>query len=229
MTDPTRSHITMVCDHSGSMQSIRTDAEGAVNHFIIEQQKVNRPCTLSLVGFDDQYDVAYQGALSGFTSYTLTPRGMTALLDAVARAIRETGELLSALPEESRPASVFFVVQTDGQENSSRETSWTQLRDMIKHQEEAYQWTFIWLGTGPDTWNQFTRHMMGTRSVSNVVRTGAGGQSMSSGYASVDFLVQEARTGNAPQTYGGVVDDKGTFTKDEGSTEASPADDPPSA
>ena len=47
-----KTHITMVCDRTGSMQSIAADAEGAVNAFIEEQKLVEGECSLWLVDFD---------------------------------------------------------------------------------------------------------------------------------------------------------------------------------
>jgi hypothetical protein len=36
---------------------------------------------------------------------------------------------------------------TDGEENSSREYQPSRNREMIKHQENKYNWTFIYIGT----------------------------------------------------------------------------------
>lgn len=251
MTDANRSHITLVCDRSGSMGQIRDDAEGAVNHFLDEQRKVDRPCTLRLVEFNAPsgiirqvmvegmdlawlqgwYHVVHEGNLTDAPRYVLNPSGSTALLDATAQAIRETGMQLAAMPEAERPGNVFFVVQTDGQENSSKETTWEHLNALVAEHENTWKWTFIWLGTGPDTWGQFARHMHGTRSLDNIVRTGAGGQSMSAGYDNVSYMVSEARVGNVADTYGAHVDDAGNVTRDkneEGSTEVSHSADDPS-
>lgn len=48
---------------------------------------------------------------------------------------------------EARPAEhVLFLVITDGQENSSRETSLDQVRRLIHEREAQGQWTFAYLG-----------------------------------------------------------------------------------
>ena len=52
-----------------------------------------------------------------------------ALLDAVGRAINETGERLAKMDEADRPGLVVFVVMTDGLENSSVEFSKTKITD----------------------------------------------------------------------------------------------------
>jgi hypothetical protein len=78
------------------------------------------------------------------------PRGGTALLDAVGRAINETGERLARMPEEDRPGLVIFVVMTDGEENSSKEFSKARIKEMIQHQQEVYNWHFTFLGANQD-------------------------------------------------------------------------------
>ncbi len=76
---------------------------------------------------------------------------MTALLDAVGRAINQTGERLARMPEPERPGLVVFVVMTDGQENSSREFTKAQLAEMIQRQQRVYDWHFNFLGANQDS------------------------------------------------------------------------------
>lgn len=82
--------------------------------------------------------------------YTLVPRGMTALLDAVGRAINEAGCRLAAIPEDQRPGLVVFVIVTDGQENSSHEFTRAQIKEMIERQQSVYSWQFTFLGANQD-------------------------------------------------------------------------------
>ena len=112
--------ITLVVDRSGSMQDIRSDAEGGVNAFIENQAKEPGEALLTLVQFDTEFEFLHTGVpIKDVPRYSLVPRGSTALLDAVGRAINETGERISKLAEAERPALVVFVVMTDGLENSS--------------------------------------------------------------------------------------------------------------
>ena len=102
--------ITLVVDRSGSMQKIREDAEGGVNAFIEKQAKEPGEALLTLVQFDTEYDFVHKGvAIKEVPTYQLVPRGRTALLDAVGRAINETGERLSKIDEQDRPGLVIFV------------------------------------------------------------------------------------------------------------------------
>ena len=75
---------------------------------------------------------------------------MTALLDAVGQAINQTSERLANLDEKDRPGLVIIVVMTDGLENSSREFSKSQVKEMIEHKRNEYQWHFIFLGANQD-------------------------------------------------------------------------------
>lgn len=143
--------ITMVLDRSGSMESCRSDAEGGVNAFLRNQKQLPGEALLTLVQFDTEYEFVHRGApIQSVPEYQLVPRGSTALLDAIGRAVNETGARLAAMPEPQRPGLVVFVIVTDGQENSSHEFSKQRIHEMISHQADAYQWQFVFLGANQD-------------------------------------------------------------------------------
>ena len=73
-----------------------------------------------------------------------------ALLDAVGRAIHETGARLSVMEETQRPGLVVFVIVTDGAENSSKEFTREKIRQMIEHQQSVYKWQFTFLAANQD-------------------------------------------------------------------------------
>jgi hypothetical protein len=148
---PDFTDITVVMDRSGSMQACRADTEGGFNSFVESQKKLPGSANLTLVQFDTEYDFVHRGVpIQNVPPFTLVPRGNTALLDAVGRAIVETGERLAALPEADRPGLVTFVIVTDGQENSSREFNLAQIREKITHQRDVYKWQFTFLGANSD-------------------------------------------------------------------------------
>lgn len=143
--------ITLVVDRSGSMEAIRQDAMGGVNRFILDQAEKPGDAVLTLVQFDTEYEFVHRAVpIKSVPPYVLTPRGGTALLDAVGRAINETGERLANMPEANRPGLVVFVVMTDGEENSSKEFSKTQIKEKISHQQDKYGWQFVFLGANQD-------------------------------------------------------------------------------
>ena len=143
--------VTLIVDRSGSMASCQKEAENGVNHFIDEQKKQAGECLFSLVQFDTEYEFIHNGVpIKDVPKYTLVPRGMTALLDAIGRAINEAGCRLAAMPEDQRPGLVVFVIVTDGQENSSHEFKRAQIKEMIERQQSTYSWQFTFLGANQD-------------------------------------------------------------------------------
>lgn len=196
MTDPNKAHITLIVDRSGSMHSIKTDAQGAVNAFLAEQKKLDKPCTLLLADFDSEqpFRVDHDGDLTKhFGTYHLDPRGITPLLDAVGRGLALTGERLAALPEDQRPGQVFFVVETDGHENASKEWTRDAVVARIKEQEEVYKWTFIFLGAGKDAWGA-SREFVGTGLYNNSVAYAATPAAYTQSHAFTASNIVQARS-----------------------------------
>jgi len=147
--------ITVVLDRSGSMASCREEAQNGVNHFIEDQKKQSGEAVFSLVQFDTGYDFVHRGVLmKDVPAFELVPRGMTALLDAVGRAVNETGERLCQMDDEDRPGLVVFVIVTDGKENSSHEFTKTQIKEMIERQSSQYRWQFTFLGANQDAFGE---------------------------------------------------------------------------
>ena len=114
--------ITVVLDRSGSMTTVMHDVTGGFDKFIEEQKKVQGEALLTLVQFDTEYEFVHKAKnIKDIPKLEFMPRGMTALLDAMGRAITETGERLRNMKEEDRPGKVICLIITDGQENSSKE------------------------------------------------------------------------------------------------------------
>jgi hypothetical protein len=154
MPDPSFTDITIVLDRSGSMEAIADDTVGGFNQFLKDQKKVPGKALLTLVQFDHEYQFVHQavpiGSVPPLTRKTYVPRGSTALLDAIGRAINETGQRLSALPDPERPGTVIVMILTDGLENASREFRRDIILRMITHQREKYAWQFVFLGANQD-------------------------------------------------------------------------------
>lgn len=149
-----KTDITIILDRSGSMNSVKDDTIGGFNSFVEEQQKVAGEAVLSLVQFDDQYDVVYLdkdiNSADKLTNETFQPRGMTALFDAVGRTINSVGKRLALVSENDRPNKVLFVIMTDGFENASVEYNAAQVSEMIKTQRNVYSWEFMFIGANQD-------------------------------------------------------------------------------
>ncbi len=159
MTDINLTEIVAIIDRSGSMMRLTKDTIGGFNSFLAEQKKNSGKAKLTLVQFDDKYQIDYDGAdigsVNDLNEDTYKPRGNTALLDAVGKTIITVGERLSKTKEEERPGQVIFLIITDGEENASREfTVAAKIAEMVKHQTEKYNWTFTFLGGGSAAFSQ---------------------------------------------------------------------------
>lgn len=152
MTDQNLTEIVAIIDRSGSMFSYVQNTIGGYNQFVEEQRKVDGKATITLVQFDDKYQVDYSGVdindAKLLDEKTYVPRGNTALFDAVGKTINTIGERLANTEEDKRPGKVIVMIITDGEENSSTEFTQQQVSEMVKHQTDKYSWTFVFLGGG---------------------------------------------------------------------------------
>jgi len=147
--------VTVVLDRSGSMQSCWIEAETGVNAFVEKQRAADGECVFSLVQFDTEYEFVHRGVpIADVPKFSLVPRGMTALLDAVGRAINETGERLKGMKKKDRPGLVVFVIVTDGAENASHEFTKAQVKELVERQQSEYQWQFTFLGANQDAFSE---------------------------------------------------------------------------
>ncbi|WP_329431315.1 VWA domain-containing protein (plasmid) [Streptosporangium sp. NBC_01495] len=144
-------HIAIILDQSGSMQTIRSDAEGGLLAFIDEQRRLPGNTTVSLYPFNSTMEVAFEyRPLEEVSGFQLQPFGGTALLDAVGASILRMRKHFNEMPEGDQPDEVIVVILTDGLENASREYSLKRVKKRITRQREHYGWTFVFLGANQD-------------------------------------------------------------------------------
>lgn len=148
------SEIICIIDRSGSMESIKNDAIGGFNSFIAQQKADPDEANVTIVLFDDHYDVMASGIpiaqVAPLDTTTFVPRGSTALFDAIGKTLDDVGTRLASLPESARPGTVVVAILTDGEENASHLYSRERIAAMIQHQREVYSWEFIFLAANQD-------------------------------------------------------------------------------
>jgi hypothetical protein len=169
--------IVVILDKSSSMGTIKGATIEGFNTFLDEQQKLPGEANLTLVLFDTTYTVKPAKPVKDIkplTGKTYLPGGCTALLDAMGKAITETGKRLADTPEAERPDKVIVMTMTDGEENSSQEHTRKQIFDMIKHQEEKYKWCFIYLGANVDAFQEAGHIGIGQAQACNYAATDKG-------------------------------------------------------
>ncbi len=162
--------IVVILDRSGSMDKVKNATIEGFNSFIKDQSLIPGECDISLYQFDDQYEIVYENRNIKDAPYldnkTFVPRGWTALLDAIGRTINSLGNQLSRIKESNRPSKVIVVIQTDGEENRSKEFKLNDIFEMISHQKNKYNWEFVFLGANQDAIKNAAR--MGIDSSSSI-------------------------------------------------------------
>lgn len=161
--------LVIVIDRSGSMSNMAEEVNGAINRLIDEQKALPGECRVTLVQFDDIYEVVHDNVdIRNVLKYTCIPRGSTALLDAVGKAINTVGERLAKTPENQRPGLVSVIIATDGMNNASKEFTLEQIKEMVTRQQEVYKWHFNFLGAQIDAYAASYGMNFAHQNVSNV-------------------------------------------------------------
>lgn len=151
-------HIAILIDRSGSMNTIKSDVIGGFNQLIEDQKKIDGELSITLVQFDTnlglQYDTVNDfsplNEVKLLNEKNYVPRGTTPLNDSFARLINETGAKLANISEDNRPEKVLIISITDGMENASTEYTKETLKNLIEHQEKNYKWDFMYIGANQD-------------------------------------------------------------------------------
>lgn len=163
--------IVVIADRSGSMSSIRTDAIGGFNTFLAEQQKVKGAANLTLILFDDQYEVPIESKpiadVPPLTEATFVPRGMTAMNDAIGRALTKL--------ETAKPEKAIVCILTDGQENASKEFTAAQVKSLITA-ADARGWQVVYLAANQDAFSVGATLGIQGSNTQNFAATGKGVQ-----------------------------------------------------
>jgi len=144
--------IVLVLDRSGSMSATKSDAEGGLREFIQKQRVLPGECNLTFYRFDDTIERVFEAKpLKDVEEreLKLDPRGSTALLDAMARAIDEVDARLSRHADYDRPEHVYVVIVTDGQENASLHTA-KDVFAKVTTQRDQFKWEFVFIGANQD-------------------------------------------------------------------------------
>jgi uncharacterized protein YegL len=138
----------MVIDRSGSMSSCWTDVVGGYESIVKENKAVPGKCTFTVAAFDTEYDLVedFTDIQKVDEKLKVNPRGGTALLDAIGKTIVSVGEKLAKMNEKDRPGKVIMLVQTDGQENASREFKKDSIKKLIEEHTNVWKWQFQFLG-----------------------------------------------------------------------------------
>lgn len=200
-------HIAIVLDRSGSMESCREAAIQAINGYLKEAKADAslKEADLALMIFDtESINTIRSGPIAEITEITaadFVPRGGTPLFDAVGRGIDHLDG------KAGKGGKAVLVVMTDGFENASRKHTAGTIKELIDARKAA-GWLVTFLGAGIDAAKQglamgvnagmtasFAANAKGLRATMSSVARNAGV------YASTQsFEEQEAVAANAAYT-----------------------------
>ena len=182
MGKPT-THVLMAVDRSGSMSGLAGDVRGSFNTYLDSLVSDDYKYRLTIAMFNHDYQPHCRAAkpreVTRLDTTNYRPGGNTSLLDAIGRLITDF-ETTTTLADGDK---VMLVVQTDGDENGSREYTLDAVRSLIKDRESTGRWSCLFIGAGPDTWKQAAGLGFRAGSTIAVASTGAGTQSTYRGLA----------------------------------------------
>jgi hypothetical protein len=140
-----QTEIVVVIDRSGSMASIGEATVNGFNTFLNEQKNSEGEAFLTLIQFDDRYEVNYKSlpikeVNELILNETYVPRGTTALYESIGRTIQEL----------DTKRDVVFVIITDGHDNVKSEFKPEAINKMINTLQDENGYKFIFLAANQD-------------------------------------------------------------------------------
>lgn len=146
--------LVFILDRSGSMGGLEADTIGGFNSLLDKQKRETGEALVSTVLFDNEIEVLHDRVrledIAPMTDQDYYVRGCTALLDAVGGAIHHIGNIHKYARAEDVPEHTLVVITTDGMENASQRYDASQVKKMVRRQQEKYGWEFLFLGANID-------------------------------------------------------------------------------
>ncbi len=140
--------IVFILDRSGSMAGSEVAVTSGFKEMVEKQRHQPGRAWVTTVLFNDELKVLHDHVplqeIAPIGEAEYTPCGCTALLDALDETIQRISKIQRA------GEAVIFIIMTDGYENSSREYTFSQVRDMISRLQEKCGWEFMFMGANMD-------------------------------------------------------------------------------
>lgn len=155
--------LVFIIDKSGSMYRLTDDTIGNFNSVIEEQKKdkENGKVYVSTVLFDSKHSKLHDREdienVKEMTDKDYKPSGCTALLDAVGDTLNNLSKV-----EGIKDRNVVVAIITDGYENSSKEYSKKQVKELIESREKG-GWKILFFGAGVDAFSDNSGGGIGIR------------------------------------------------------------------
>ena len=145
--------LVFILDKSGSMRGMESDTVNGFNAMLDEQKEGEGKVLVSTVLFSNSASVLHDRVdisdVKPLTRRDYQVGGGTALLDALGDTIKHIGNIHKYVRPEDVPERTLFIITTDGEENSSRRYSSSDVKAMIKKHEES-GWEFLFVADNID-------------------------------------------------------------------------------
>jgi hypothetical protein len=156
-----RTLVTFVLDATSSMEPIKSSTIEAFNTYLEglrDDSQPTVPIDFTLIQFStERFEKTHFEKpvkdVPRLSNGNYRPSGGTPLIDASVKTIRALDVVIGQKADKPK---VVVCIQTDGEENSSREHTWEELRALIKERTEQ-GWQFNFLGAGIDAYDQGQR------------------------------------------------------------------------
>lgn len=141
--------LVYVLDETGSMACVKTPTISGFNEYVDGLRKKDS-VRMTLTSFSTEQGFRRRcenlelALVPRLDAFNYIPSGGTPLYDAIADSIASADRMAST-------HDVLFVIQTDGEENSSKEFDRAAIMAKID-ERKAKGWTFIFMGADQDAW-----------------------------------------------------------------------------
>lgn len=149
-------HISFILDETASMMSVKSQTISGFNEYIktLRGNKDAKKAKFTLTKFNStKVEIVHDGVslddVADLTNENYRPDSTTPLYDAIGQTIRVLEK--KANGKGKKAEKFLLVIQTDGQENASKEYSRESIFALITEKKDA-GWTFAFLGADQDAW-----------------------------------------------------------------------------
>lgn len=141
--------ISFILDETGSMRVVKGQTISGFNEYVgtLKAADNAEDMRFTLTKFNSEkielvHDSVPLSEVALLTRQSYQPDNLTPLYDVI-------GKTLNSINDDGH--NVLFVIQTDGEENHSKEFTRQAIFDLISEKKKA-GWTFVFLGADQDAW-----------------------------------------------------------------------------
>jgi hypothetical protein len=151
-------YVSFILDETGSMQGVKEQTISGFNEYVdtLKGDEKAKKIRFTLTKFNsNKVEIVCKGVkideVEHLNSETYRPDALTPLYDAIGRTIRSLERTL-----DGKKSKALVVIQTDGQENHSKEFTQQGIFKLIDEKKKL-GWTFAYLGADQDAWQASQR------------------------------------------------------------------------